>query len=135
MNESLSTCPCCGQLVRKPNPHRMCKSKVLLLEHIAKQGSWVKISTGSRLQLTGDAAVLALRLSWFGLIEHGAKRSGLYRVTQNGIDFLRGIYTVPKIIWCRGGKVVEEDPIQISVHSVKNVVLDKQYWDNYPAKY
>jgi hypothetical protein len=128
-------CECCGQKIRKLNPHRMCKSKIALLEFIAKQEDWVKISTGTRKQLLGDAAVLALRLEWFGLVEHGPQRSGLYRATKEGIQFLRGFHQVPKIIWCRDGEVVERDTILVSVHSVKNVFLDKEYWDNYPKHF
>ena len=117
--------------VRKLNPHRMCRKKVALLEFIAKQHDWVKISTGTQKQLTGDAAVLALRLEWFGLVEHGPIRSGLYRATPNGIAFLKGKHSVPKVIWCRDAKVIESDSTLISIASVKNVVLDKEYWDNY----
>jgi len=124
-------CECCGQKIRKLNPHRMCKSKVALLEYIAKQNDWVKISTGSKKQLTGDAAVLALRLEWFGLVEHGPTRSGLYRATRKGINFLKGTYAVPKIIWCRDSRVVMQDAQLVTIGSVKNVVLDKEYWDNY----
>ena len=124
-------CECCGQKIRKLNPHRMCKSKVALLEYIAKQNDWVKISTGSQRQVAGDAAVLALRLEWFGLVEHGPTRSGLYKATRNGIAFLKGTHLVPKVIWCRDSKVIEKDSVLVSVRSIKNVVLDKEYWDNY----
>ena len=130
-----NNCPCCGQKIRKPNPHRMCKSKVSLLEYIAKKQDWVKISTNNRLQLVGDAAVLALRLEWFGLVEHGPQRSGLYKATDAGINFLRGLHLVPRVIWCRDGKVLSQDSILISVHSVKRVVLDREYWDNYPKHF
>lgn len=131
----VNSCQCCGQKIRKPNPHRMCRSKVALLEYIAKEQDWVKISTNSKLQLVGDAAVLALRLEWFGLVEHGPHRSGLYRVTDAGIDFLRGLHLVPRVIWCRDGKVLDQDTVLISVRSVKKVVLDKDYWDNYPKHF
>lgn len=125
-------CHVCKQKIRKLNPHSMDKSKVALLEFIALQnGEWVKISTGDRRQLVGDAAVLALRLQWFGLVEHGEKRSGLYRATQDGINFLRGIHLVPKIIWCRDSKVVLRDKTMICVNSIKNVVFDRNYWNNY----
>ena len=124
-------CECCGQKIRRLNPHTMCRKKVRLLEYIAKQNGWVKISTGSAKQLTGDAAVLAIRLERFGLIEHGPNRSGLYRATKNGIDFLQGKHLIPKKIWCREGRVVEKESTLVSIGSVKNVVLDKEYWDNY----
>jgi len=134
MNEEKHYCPYCEQKIRKLNPHRMCKAKVALLQYIAKQGDWVKISTGSAKQLAGDAAVLALRLQWFGLVEHGERRSGLYRATPEGIDFLKGIHAVPKIIWCRSGKVVDRDTTMVTIGSVKNVVLDREYWDNYSSE-
>ena len=130
-----TNCECCGQKIRNLNPHRMCKSKVALLEAVAKQGDWVKISTGSKFQLVGDAAVLALRLEWFGLLEHGAQRSGLYRATKDGVSFLMGYHLVPKVIWCRDGKVVDSDTTMVSVHSVRKVVLDIEYWNNYPKQF
>lgn len=123
-------CECCGQKIRKLNPHRMCKSKVALLEYIAKQNNWVRITNVHRVSI-GDAAVLALRLEWFGLVEHGPLRSGLYRATPKGIAFLKGTHLVPKVIWCRDSKVIEKDSVLVSVNSIKNVVLDKEYWDNY----
>jgi hypothetical protein len=106
---------------------------VALLNYIAQQEDWVKISTGSVRQLAGDAAVLAIRLQWFGLVEHGERRSGLYRATQDGINFLKGIHAVPQVIWCRDGKVVDRDTTLVTIGSVKNVVLDKAYWSAYPS--
>jgi hypothetical protein len=70
---------------------------------------------------------------WFGLAEHGAPRSGLYRITQEGKDFLAGTHVVPKVIWCRNGVVVETDSMQVTIGSIKDIVLDKEYWDKYGA--
>lgn len=125
-------CECCGQRIRKLNPHRMDKSKVAVLEMIAKHDGWLKISTGQKWQIMGDAPVHALRLEMFGLIEHGPRRSGMYRVLPKGIAFLKGEVTVPEVIWCREGRVIEQSSTQVNIHSVKNVVLDKAYWDEYP---
>ena len=124
-------CKCCKQKIRKLNPHVMCRAKVSLLELIAKEGGFVKISSGMKNQIVGDAGVLALRLKWFGLVESGGKRSGLYRATKEGIDFLRGIHAVPINIWCRDGIVIERNSTLCSVYMVKDVVLDKEYWNNY----
>jgi len=125
-------CPTCQQKIRKLNPHSMCRSKVALLEFIAAQnGEWVKISTGHKRQVVGDAAVLALRLQWFGLVEHGERRSGLYRVTPEGIAFLCGTHAVPKTIWCRDSKVVDRDTTMVTINSVKNVIFNREYWNNY----
>ena len=73
----------------------------------------------------------ASRLVWFGLAEHGATRSGLYKITQQGINFLAGIHSVPSIIYCKDGVVVEKSNKQVTVRDIKNIVLDKEYWDNY----
>ena len=39
----MNVCPHCEQKIRKLNPHRMCKSKIALLNYIAQQEDWVKI--------------------------------------------------------------------------------------------
>ncbi len=130
-------CSCCNQKIRKLNPHRMDRQKVKLLVRLLELGhfaeeSWVKISTGNQKQITGDAAVLALRLCWFGLAEHGPMRSGLFRITDLGKQFLAGVAQVPEVIWCRDSKVVERSSTLVSIGSIKNVVLDKDYWNSYP---
>jgi len=130
-DDSGKWCECCKQKIRKLNPHVMCRAKVSLLELIAKEDDFVKISSGMKNQIVGDAGVLALRLKWFGLVQSGGKRSGLYKATKEGIDFLRGIHMVPATIYCRDGLVLDRDTTLVSVHSVKDVVLDKEYWDNY----
>jgi len=129
----MNICPHCEQKIRKLNPHRMCRSKIALLNYIAQQEDWVKISTGSPRQVAGDAAVLAIRLEWFGLVEHGPRRSGLYRATLNGINFLKGTHAVPKVIWCRDGRVIDRDTMLVTIGSVKHVVLDNAYWSAYPS--
>jgi hypothetical protein len=133
-----TTCKCCGQKIRKLNPHRMCKQKVLVLEILAKANDWVVAQHGHGIVVGGHpvrapyrAEAHASRLVWFGLAEHGAPRSGRYRITQAGIDFLQGKHVVPKTIWCKDGVVVDSDPSLVAIGSVKNVVLDKDYWDNY----
>ena len=133
-------CDCCGQKIRKLNPHRMCKKKVAMLEYISMSSdngaAWVEIKSG-RIQnrgFNGDEQVFAMRLGWFGLVEYGERRSGLYKITPDGINFLLGLHRVPKVIWCQDGKVIEKSPDTISIEDVKNVVLDKAYWDNYATQ-
>ena len=77
----------------------------------------------------------ASRLVWFGLAEHGATRSGLYRITNNGINFLVGKHEVPAVIFCKDGEVVESTDKKVTIRDIKGVVLDKAYWDNYPKQY
>jgi hypothetical protein len=49
------------------------------------------------------------------------------------MDFLRGQGAVPSVIWCKEGRVVDQDTTMVTISSVKNVVLDKAYWDAYPS--
>lgn len=136
--EADAQCPHCKQRIRKMNPHRMCKNKVSMLEFLAKANDWVFVEAGRGAVVEGQVTRAPYRaqahcsvLTWFGLAEHGERRSGMYRVTENGIKFLRNEHQVPKVIWSRDGRVVEVDSILVGIESVRNVVLDKAYWDNY----
>ena len=139
--EKVVCCSACGQKIRKLNPHRMCAQKVRMLEILAKAGDWVFVEHGRGAAPAGSALQIApyraeahaSRLSWFGLAEHGPVRSGLYRATPKGIAFMLGNAVVPKVIWCKDGQVVEEDSEMVSIASIKNVVLDKDYWDRYAS--
>jgi hypothetical protein len=135
-----NNCVCCGQTIKKLNPHRMCKQKVVMLEILDRANDWVHVQEGhgafhgsSVTRAPYRARAHVSRLVWFGLAEHGAPRSGLYRITQEGRDFLAGTHVVPKVIWCRNGVVVETDSMQVTIGSIKDVVLDKEYWDKYGA--
>ena len=134
-SQSNGTCACehCGQRIRKLNPHRMDRKKVQMLEYIAKQEGWVTIKAGRTPGFNGEDQVFAMRLEWFGLVEHGEKRSGLYKVTEKGVAFLRGRVSVPATIYCKEGRVVETSDEQVFVSDVRHVVLDREYWDNYAA--
>ncbi|HKZ60553.1 MAG TPA: hypothetical protein VJ547_12020 [Candidatus Thermoplasmatota archaeon] len=137
-------CEACGQRIRKLNPHQMDKTKVRVLEAIARHNLvgavWVKVladpaAAGARAgtpHLVTDEVHVA-RLRWFGLVETSVRRSGLYRATPLGIAFLRGTASVPAKIWCREGKVADESPDRVFVRDVRGVLLDKTFWDGYPA--
>lgn len=133
-----SFCECCGQKIRKLNPHRMCKQKVDLLKILHKAKDWVFLQEGYGAEIDGKmerapyrARAHASRLVWFGLAEHGPTRSGLYKITQNGINFLAGTHSVPEVIYCKDGVVVEEADKKVTIREIRKVVLDKEYWDNY----
>ena len=139
-------CECCGQKIRKLNPHRMDFSKIKILRSIAKINAagheWVKIQQDQALikehesQFTIQCdAVHALRLKWFGLLDHMEGRTGLFKINKNGVDFLTDKYSVPARIYCREGIVVEYDEHMVFLSDVKNVILDKGYWDNYQGIY
>jgi len=135
-------CTMCGQRIRKLNPHRMDAAKVKLLREIARRNAkgfcWIKVQRDGTLISFEERPytiqcddVHALRLSWFGLVEKKGRRLGEYRVNEAGKAFLEGKKSVPAKIWCRDGKVFEESTDKVYIQDVKNVILDKEYWDSY----
>lgn len=144
-----SVCPCCKQRVRKLNPHRMDKSKLrllMLLEQIRRAGAdWVKVGEGNWLAYqVGDskgglqapyrAGQHASRLKWYGLVEHRGPRTGMYRITEQGVGFLAGVVSVPEVIYCRDGEVVERSLATVTVGEIKDVELTREYWDTYSTR-
>lgn len=135
----VSICECCGQKIRKLNPHRMCKQKVDLLKMLHRaEGDWVFVQAGYGVEINGKmerapyrANQHASRLVWFGLAEHGPVRSGKYRITPNGVKFLAGLHEVPATIYCKDGVVVETTEKKVGIRDVRGIILDKEYWDNY----
>jgi len=138
-------CHTCGQKVRRLNPHRMDAQKVRVLELLAMSSiegnQWVKAREGGSVEIAGTrrrapylARVHCNRLMWFGLVRHDdERRSGRYSCTPLGLQFLLGKARVPARIYCKDGRVVTISTDTVSVDQVRNVVLDKAYWDNYAA--
>lgn len=123
----------------------MDSTKVWLLYAIARLNAlgiaWIKVQRDGGLIADADKArtiqcddVHALRLTWFGLLETKEKRSGEYRIISAGMEFLEGKLPVPKTIWCKDGLVVKQTIETVFISEVKNVVLDKSYWDSYAAR-
>ena len=133
-------CIVSGELYTQLQPHRMDRSKVEMLILLAEaHGEWVKVEAGNKSYSDGElvrapyrAQAHASRLEWFGLAEHGPTRSGLYRITPNGYKFLKGELLVPSVIYCRNGKTVETQMPMIGINQVKDLVFNKEYWDQYP---
>jgi hypothetical protein len=137
-------CSACGQRLRKLNPHRMDRAKTEILIKIATLNargfSWIKCQRDGRLIQQDHSTwtiqcddVHALRLTWFGLLERKEMRSGLYRTTPDGFEFIRGRLMVPATIYCQDGIVKERSPEQVSIRDVRGIILDKEYWDHYAA--
>ena len=142
MGEHTQYCEACGQKIRKLNPHHMDRSKIAVLDQVAKLNDaghpWVKLQRDHKLIKQEERSftiqcddVHALRLTWFGLLERQAIRTGLYRATRRGLLFLQGQVTVPSVIYCRDGKVFSTSEDSVYIGNVKNVVFDKAYWDSY----
>lgn len=136
-------CSCCGQVIRKENPHRMCRKKCEVLRTLArlnKEGhEWVKAQRDSSIIRANEEDstiqiddVHALRLTWFGLLRRKACRTGLYQITDKGKAFLKGQAHVPAKIWCKEGRVLRATEETVTVHHVIGTHLDKKYWDDYP---
>jgi hypothetical protein len=138
------TCPACDQKLYKLNPHRMDKAKIVVLEALAKIGGWVFCAQDEKIVKADfvyptlkDSRVHAQRLHYFGLVNYMGPRTGTYCANSAGVDFLRGIVSVPEKIWVRRspdgrGAVVEEVSTErVFVHQAKGVVLDRAYWDAY----
>lgn len=138
-------CTCCGQRIRKLNPHHMDRQKCRVLIDLARlqrQGiEWVLMKEGEFMEPVGLAARLktaycarahATRLSWFGLVDWNGRRTGEYRVNENGRLFLARKLAVPRTIYCRDGQVVSTSPERVTIEQCAGVILDKEYWDDYP---
>lgn len=144
---SRDPCEHCGQ-ASTLSPHRMDKSKVGVLEALASllvQGcTWARVETGRDVigELENGEEVCrstpyradqhAMRLTWFGLVQHEKARSARYRITERGWDFLHRMGQVPRKILCRQGVVVFESVERVRIDQVRGVTLDKAYWDAYP---
>lgn len=133
-------CPCCDQLVRKPNVSMMDSAKVELLRILGKVDGWVYIQAGNLVKdiATGNeytgpyrGAQHAACLVSFRLAKRGPRRSGHYKISDLGRRFLRGEAVVPTKIWCQQGRVVDHEAGRVHLHDVANVKLTRAYWDNF----
>lgn len=133
-------CETCGQQVRKLNKHSLDKAKIEILLQIGEMNAngarWVKVQRDGRLIKKGEPAIQcdaihASRLYWFGMLDRYSKRDGLYRITDRGIAFLKGEITAPAAIYCREGKVEFRTKTRVKIDDVKDVVVNKTFWDSY----
>lgn len=136
-NTGKEICLCCLQVIAKMNPHSMDGQKCRMLAYLHGKGvevggeGWVTVKAGRSKTFSGDDQVHAMRASWFGLVERGPNRSALYRISENGLAFLRGELLVPQRIYCRKGKVECVTEETISFDFAKNQRYDKDFWDRY----
>ncbi len=142
MNTTRTVCTMCGHRTPRAYRHRMDSSKVAILEKIGRLNfasvPWVKVQRDGALIKEAEKAttiqcddVHALRLHWFGLLEKRGPRTGEYCITAAGVRFLRGEQPVNAWIECLRGKVVSRSENGVTIDQVKDVILDKAYWDAY----
>jgi len=135
------TCNCTSAL----NPHRMCRRKVEVLIDLAnflyEGDSWVRVEHGRTLigadtsksrSTAYRAGEHVSRARWLGLAEHRGDRTAQWRISVDGLRFLRGVLQVPAKILCTAGVVVYQSIELVTVGDVNGLDLDKDYWDGYP---
>ena len=140
-----SDCWTCGMRVKKANPHRMDAGKFATLRDlgVASEDGLTWVACQQDLQMLPDGASTPLktvkdsrvhvqRLYYYGVVDYLGRRTGKYRINERGLAFLRGESTVPAVIYCRGGRVLADSPKRVAVTEIKDVILDKAYWDRYP---
>lgn len=135
-----AVCPCCGRRKARVYTHRLDYSKCKVLERIAqvhaRDVEWVKVQRDGNLmkdplsEVQADD-VHALRLTWFGLLERKARRTGLYRLTPLGWKFLSGEGTAPDWITAQDGTVIQISRTLVKAAEIKGLILDRPYWDRY----
>lgn len=141
-------CPSCGRPMTKANPHTMCRSKVRVLYDICALNDLghelvkppeggeglLKLPDGSSYKTVNDCKNHIHRLTWFGLLDRiSGRRTGGYRINQNGREFLAGTLRIPKTIFCRDGEVIWESPEVVYVNEVFEHFTD-EYWASYATR-
>lgn len=117
-------CPCCGQFVKRYTYHLNASigATLISLYKLHEIGSeWIHVNTEIRPESGG---YFSLAKHW-GLIEQrekddherDAKRvSGYWKLTPKGNEFVRGIISVPKSVYCFDGKVLGFSEAQVNIH-------------------
>lgn len=107
-------CPVCGKF-GKVYKYKLSQSLALALKWIGDHGAddgWVDVQTkGPRWMLRSKTYPL---LSHWGFIEAQAARSGIWRLTEEGRDFLAGFEVAPCAVYVYDNKVMALDAENIT---------------------
>ncbi len=130
-------CPCCFTAIKKKRKRYLYSTLVhglVLLDNFSKTHpdvEWVhaerlfkkikNASTSSR----GDFA----KLRYWGFVElktgtSGKSRSGLYKITARGREFVNGIMSVSKAVWVHRGKLIEWEKETVTLQQALGVDFD-----------
>ena len=109
------TCSHCGQKLARVFAHHMNRGLISALWKLYQAGGGpIRIS---EIGLTAGAEFNNFqKLRYFRLAGQG--RRGQWVLTRDGADFLRGQLSVPKTVWTRTGKVVEQSIERVFIHEV-----------------
>jgi hypothetical protein len=125
-----SSCPCCGQFVKRYR-RRITAPMVVGLSNLYKLGqsysfeNWFHVTQIFKRH-PGDFA----KLSHWGLIEESppldtaARTSGMWRITDQGADFVEGKIHVPQYVYIFNQKFLGFDGDDVTVHDCLNVKFD-----------
>lgn len=130
-------CPCCGRwgkVYRRPLNARMAAAMIWLSQN-GGLTDWVHLPTKAPRWITRSYQTANLR--WWGLLERkpndpevsDTSTSGLWRLTQKGIDWINGRTTVPKFLWTYDDAVVREDEPLITVQECLTIRSSFSYTD------
>ena len=144
-------CLHCGQLIPIPLPHTLDKAKIRMLQAIGRinrsQHTWATVTRNKnevdRLDEESQKTILladnaqALRLHYFGLVAYNGFRSCQFWITEPGLRFLQGVLKIPRTVWVLKNSRDKAMPTFrskdfVKITQVKDLVLDKAYWDSYP---
>ncbi len=120
MNEEDKLCPVCGAKM-KQYPHSLTRVQAGGLIKLADYGiGAASISYDLDLNL-GEYTNFA-KLAYWGLVEkanpNGGERGGIWKLTEKGIAFMRGLTAVPLRVWVYRGEVVKTSDNFVSISSL-----------------
>jgi len=134
-------CPCCMRKVDVPNAYPLSSRHVGILDRVARINArgfeWARVQRSKRIadkdlaRTVQDDDSYALRLLLWGLLISKGHRSGEYKISQAGLNFLAGTLAVPSIVYAIGKKVIRMAPTKLFVDEVRRVKIDKEFYDNY----
>jgi hypothetical protein len=117
-------CPCCGKW-GKIAKFKLRQYYALSLRWIAINGEedgWVNV------QAKGPKFIMRSKnyaqLKHWGLIESKENKSGIWRVTQRGLDFMNGITTMPIAVYTYNKQIFGFDNEQTSYRGLFGVHFD-----------
>ena len=142
-----AACGVCLRTIRKMNPHSvdLCKISALRDLHELHRCGYTRVmpshEIGGVLNPRGGPPFQSIknvrehiqRLSYFDLVDVVRGRGeGGYAINERGVQFLKGFHSVPKVIWCIDGRVVERSDAEVSIKDVDHA-FTKTHWDSYSS--
>lgn len=125
-------CACCGHLLkvyRIPLNQSMAKALTWISAHASKvvekgnPRAWVHVADNAPNSILRSRDYP--KLAWWGLLEeapnHGddsVRTSGVWRLTERGVQWLRGECRVPSHVFREGGSIVGREDTLVSIMDI-----------------